>query len=387
MAHASWANRSSGSFSVIMRAPNEDPRERDSRALSPPGLRRLLLHGEGARCAPLQGRLVRRATCGHPGHQATDRVRLHPDRRDARGRDVAGLDRHLRPARSAPPRSPPVPDDAGPARRGPPGRALHGRDRAAARHALPLGRARGRADHADALHRDDRKRGVRQGGRGPDGRCPPRDRRERRERSRDRSPHARAARRAVGPLRGAPVPARRPRLVRRLRLHGSVLRPLLHRHSLPPADARDRLPRGRLDRALQLPQRGPAGEWLADDALAPTFRDVLQGMAKNTVPYLLAATDAYEAWARAAEPGARPPRSLGKVQVPGRTSPSSAWCRATRPGWCSAPSTSTARSTTTREPESTPRLDGTGWEPLLARPLEHRIGKDGFDLVVPRRPA
>ncbi len=129
------------------------------------------------------------------------------------------------------------------------------------------------------------------------------------------------------------------------------------------------------------PNEDTQGAWLEGDALAPTFVEVLRIMAKNAVPFLLAAADAYEAWARDQTPGTKPPRTLGQLEVP----------------WQDGHVTRVVQSYTSwmlqrtldayHELDDVARgrvdaaLTGTGWERLLERSLEPRIDKDGYDLV------
>jgi glutathione S-transferase len=130
------------------------------------------------------------------------------------------------------------------------------------------------------------------------------------------------------------------------------------------------------------PNEDTQGAWLADDALAPTFCEVLRVMSRNAVPFLLAAVDAFEAWADGQAAGTQPPRALGTVEV----------------AWEDRTITRVVQSYTTwmvqrtldahaaLDPSARTAVDaalvGTGWEPLLARTLRHRITKDGFDLVL-----
>jgi glutathione S-transferase len=124
------------------------------------------------------------------------------------------------------------------------------------------------------------------------------------------------------------------------------------------------------------------GAWLADDALAPTMRPLLEGIGRDAVPVILDTVRAVEEWADAhATPGLNPPRALGMhastlggVAVQRYTSPYTLWMvhRVLDQYAALAPAGRAAVDAA---------LAGTGCEALFAHQPRHRIGKRGFDLV------
>lgn len=130
------------------------------------------------------------------------------------------------------------------------------------------------------------------------------------------------------------------------------------------------------------PDPDDRGDWLADDALAPTMRPLLERIGRDAVPMLLDTVRDWERWAGEQGPGLDElPRSIGfhatrlrGVEFHRTTSPYAVWMvqrpldayRALSPG---------ERSAVDRA------LAGTGCEALLALDLRHRVGKREFKLV------
>jgi glutathione S-transferase len=124
------------------------------------------------------------------------------------------------------------------------------------------------------------------------------------------------------------------------------------------------------------------GSWLADDALAPTLRPLLELVGRDAVPMLLEGVQAFEAWAseRPAEL-TEPPRGVGlhrthlrTVAVDRFTSPYTLWM-VQRP----------LDARTALAPADRARVDaalaGTGCEKILAFRPRYRLGKSRFKLV------
>jgi len=125
------------------------------------------------------------------------------------------------------------------------------------------------------------------------------------------------------------------------------------------------------------------GGFVADDALPPTLRPLLELVGRDAVPMLLDNLRAFDAWA-ATSPAdlAEPPRGVGFHETSLRgarfqryTSPYTLWM-VQRPRDAYAALPAPARGTVDRA------LAGTGLEALLAVQPRHRLGKRHFKLVV-----
>jgi len=123
------------------------------------------------------------------------------------------------------------------------------------------------------------------------------------------------------------------------------------------------------------------GQWLAGDALAPTFRDVLSAMGRDAVPVILESVAAIEAWADGHRAAGVVPRAVGTCEpvlrgTPLRriVQPYTLWMlqRTLDARGALAPADRRAVDAA---------LAGTGWEPLLAAAPRHRLAKDRFQLV------
>lgn len=135
-----------------------------------------------------------------------------------------------------------------------------------------------------------------------------------------------------------------------------------------------------------VPDPAAGGAWLADDALAPGMRQLLQVMGRDAVPLLLELLETLEAWVDSAGPEEleRPPRAVGRARAPLRgvvlervAMPYTLWMvQRTLAFYRSLP-----------EPERVQvdrALEGSGWEPLLAWVPRHGVTKRGFQLVIER---
>lgn len=129
------------------------------------------------------------------------------------------------------------------------------------------------------------------------------------------------------------------------------------------------------------PQAG--GAWLADDALAPGFRRVLEVMGRDAVPLLRALVGQIEAWADAhPDAHARPPRAIGRAEAPLRGRRVE---RVAMPYtlWMVQRSLDAYRALGAAERTRVDAaLAGTGWEPLLELAPRYRAAKRDFRLVV-----
>lgn len=125
------------------------------------------------------------------------------------------------------------------------------------------------------------------------------------------------------------------------------------------------------------------GAWLADDALAPSFAEVLRIMGRDAAPVILEGVRTVESWLDGATPEerAKPPRQVGEVRaglrgVPlvRRAIPYALWMvQRTQEVHRGLDADARARVDAA--------LEGSGWEALLAHPLRHPMEKRGFRLV------
>jgi len=131
------------------------------------------------------------------------------------------------------------------------------------------------------------------------------------------------------------------------------------------------------------PNLPPQGEWIANDELAPTFREALSVMGRDAVPILLECLEVFDRWADSApRDGKTLPVAVGRVTNTLRGLPVERFSGSYAPWLIQrvlgdyAALSPGERSRVDRE------LLGTGWEPLLARSPRHRVVKRGFDLVL-----
>ena len=127
------------------------------------------------------------------------------------------------------------------------------------------------------------------------------------------------------------------------------------------------------------PNTDQQGEWHADDALAPTFREVLSAMGRDAAPVILDTVRAFEVWADERPPQTQePPRKLGTgaselrgVPIERNISYYALW---------SVQQTLDAYRALGQADRK--RLDaavaGSGWEELLAYEPRHRLARRGF---------
>jgi glutathione S-transferase len=124
------------------------------------------------------------------------------------------------------------------------------------------------------------------------------------------------------------------------------------------------------------------GHWLPDDALAPTFRRLLELVGRDAARLILDNAHAFEAWAdENAAPGLEPPRMTGKhktqlrgIGVERMTSAYTLWM-------LQRPLDALASLTASERARVMGSLAGSGCEPLLEYKPRHRLGKKRFKLV------
>ena len=132
----------------------------------------------------------------------------------------------------------------------------------------------------------------------------------------------------------------------------------------------------------KFPNADEQGQWLADDALAPTLVDALGVMGRAAAPVLLDVVRAFEDWAdgRPADL-VEPPRGVGMAKTRLRGTPIEKGVLAyslyslqnVLAAYRSFPPDERAAIDTA--------LAGTGWDDVLAYTPRHRLKRDGFKLV------
>jgi len=130
------------------------------------------------------------------------------------------------------------------------------------------------------------------------------------------------------------------------------------------------------------PNAPAQGEWLADDALAPTLHGVLGAMGRDAAPILLEGLDVFERWADTAPRDREAlPRMVGSIEGELRGMPLSRYAGSYAP-WLAQ---RVLDDYGALDADDRKRVDeaiaGTGWEPVLAHEPRHRVEKRGFDLV------
>jgi len=136
---------------------------------------------------------------------------------------------------------------------------------------------------------------------------------------------------------------------------------------------------------MNRPDPDAKGEWLADDAVAPTLVPILALLGRDAVPILLDTLHDVERWADASAPiGETPPRRLGFHRTKLR---GAAFQRYTSPYtlWMAQRVLDPVRALSATDRKTVDEaLAGTGCEAFLAFEPRHRMGKRGFALVLER---
>jgi glutathione S-transferase len=136
---------------------------------------------------------------------------------------------------------------------------------------------------------------------------------------------------------------------------------------------------------MNRPDPDATGDWLPEDALAPTLLALLALVGRDAVPIFLDTLRAVERWADAeGKPGETPPRVVGFHAT---TLRGASFQRYTSPYslWMAQRVLDPYRQLDAAARERVDRaLAGTGCEELLAYRPRHRIGKRGFALVLER---
>jgi hypothetical protein len=131
------------------------------------------------------------------------------------------------------------------------------------------------------------------------------------------------------------------------------------------------------------PNAPAEGEWLAEDALAPTLREVLRVMGMDAASMLLQGLEVFVRWAdEAPRDGEALPRMVGSIESSLRGLPLVRYAGSYAP-WLVQRVLDDYRAL---DPAARKRVDeavvGTGWDAVLAHEPRHRVIKRGFDLVL-----
>jgi glutathione S-transferase len=124
------------------------------------------------------------------------------------------------------------------------------------------------------------------------------------------------------------------------------------------------------------------GEWLAEDVLAPTFRDVLAVMGQDAAPLILDGLRAFEAWCdQRPEDLQAPPRGVGQFETSLRGTPTRRMTLAYTLWLVQRTLDAYAGLAAGDRRRVDAAIAGTGWEDLLAYTPRHRLVKSGFALA------
>lgn len=131
------------------------------------------------------------------------------------------------------------------------------------------------------------------------------------------------------------------------------------------------------------PEPDAAGEWYADDALSPTLRALLALVGRDGAPLVLDTVRDFERWADASgQAGEAPPRSVGAHTTRLRGASFERYTSAYTLWMLQRVLDPLARLDTTEREAVDAALAGTGCEALLSFSPRHRVGKQGFQLVL-----
>ena len=131
------------------------------------------------------------------------------------------------------------------------------------------------------------------------------------------------------------------------------------------------------------PNAPAQGEWLADDALAPTLREALAVMGHDAAPILLKGLEVFERWADAAPHDHEAlPRSVGQIEGRLRGLPLVRFAGSYAPFLVQRVLDDYHALDTGARKSVDEAVAGTGWEAVLAHQPRHRVAKRGFQLVL-----
>jgi glutathione S-transferase len=132
---------------------------------------------------------------------------------------------------------------------------------------------------------------------------------------------------------------------------------------------------------MNRPDPAAPGEWLPDDALAPTLRPLLELIGRDAVPLILDAARAFDTWADGQVPE-EPPRAVGGHETRLRGVTVQRYTSSYTP-WMVQRPLDVHRSFTPEQRRTVERaLAGTGCDALLAHAPRRRVAKRRFKIVL-----
>jgi len=126
----------------------------------------------------------------------------------------------------------------------------------------------------------------------------------------------------------------------------------------------------------------PAWCWLADDALAPTMRPLLELIGRDAVPLLLDTVRAFDEWADRRPRGEEAPRAIGMHRTRLRGVSFDRYTSSYLPWMVQRPLDAYQALTPGERTAVDRALAGTGCEALLAHVPRHRVTKRRFKIVL-----
>jgi glutathione S-transferase len=140
---------------------------------------------------------------------------------------------------------------------------------------------------------------------------------------------------------------------------------------------------GRWIERMNRPDPRATGDWLPDDALAPTLLPILGLVGRDAVPMILDGLRAFETWADAQLPEmVEPPRGVGGHESRLRGATMQRFTSAYTPWMAQRPRDAYRALAAVDRAAVVRALAGTGCDDLLAYELRHRVGKKRFTLVL-----
>lgn len=130
------------------------------------------------------------------------------------------------------------------------------------------------------------------------------------------------------------------------------------------------------------PHSAAQGAWLADDALAPTFRRALAVMGQDAAPLLLEGLTVFERWADEPPPNLEDlPRAVGRIEGTLRGMPLVRFAGSYAPWLVQRTVDAYGELDAVARRRVDEAIAGTGWEPVVAHRPRHRLVKRDFKLV------
>jgi glutathione S-transferase len=134
---------------------------------------------------------------------------------------------------------------------------------------------------------------------------------------------------------------------------------------------------------MNRPNPDAQGEWLSDDALAPTLHRILGLVGADAIPLILAGARAFDAWVdEQPAPPVEPPRGVGGHTTALRGVPMQRFTSSYTPWMVQRPLDAYRALDAAGRAAVDRAFAGTGCEALFAHAPRHRVGKRRFTLVL-----